>query len=125
VKVTDQAQGKAGQERSKAAAQGASGLAKFKQGDRTAQRARSLSHQGDVIGASRAYLEAANLFATAGAESAKKRGGPSSRANGDDPAPDPEALTQPETPAAAPAREEPTHRRRPSEAVGSSGRPLR
>jgi tetratricopeptide (TPR) repeat protein len=116
VKVTDQAQGKAGQERSKAAAQGASGLAKFKQGDRTAQRARSLSHQGDVIGASRAYLEAANLFATAGAESAKKRGGPSSRANGDDPAPDPEPVTQPETPAAAPAAktDPPPVRRKPS-----------
>jgi hypothetical protein len=108
-RVVDQAEGRASQERSKAVAQGASRLAKFRQGDRAAQRARALSVKGDSIGSSRAYLEAANFFARAGAESATSRdGGASSRANDEDSAPAPESVTEPATPlASATAKSEP------------------
>jgi hypothetical protein len=108
-RVVDQAKGRASQERSKAVAQGASRLAKFRQGDRAAQRARALSVKGDSIGSSRAYLEAANFFAGAGVESSKRRDGDaSSRANDEDPAPAPEPVTEPATPPApATAKSEP------------------
>ncbi|HEU4927494.1 MAG TPA: CHAT domain-containing protein [Vicinamibacterales bacterium] len=108
-RVVDQAKGRASQERSKAVARGASRLAKFRQGDRAAQRARALSVKGDSIGSSRAYLEAANFFAGAGVESSKRRDGDaSSRANDEDPAPAPEPVTEPATPPApATAKSEP------------------
>jgi CHAT domain-containing protein len=108
-RVVDQAKGRASQERSTAVAQGASRLAKFRQGDRAAQRARALSVKGDSIGSSRAYLEAANFFAGAGVESSKRRDGDaSSRANDEDPAPAPEPVTEPATPPApATAKSEP------------------
>jgi hypothetical protein len=86
--AVDQAKARASQERSKAVARGASRLATFRQGDRAAQRARALSGKGDTIGSSRAYLEAANLFAGAAAEV--------------DPAPEPEARTELVGPAARP-----------------------
>ena len=117
-RVVDQAKGRASQERSKAVAQGASRLAKFRQGDRAAQRARALSVKGDSIGSSRAYLEAANFFAGAGVESSKRRDGDaSSRANDEDPAPAPEPVTEPATPPPAPATaksEPPAVRPKPS-----------
>jgi hypothetical protein len=107
--VVDQAKGRASQERSKAVAQGASRLAKFTQGDRAAQRARALSVKGDSIGSARAYLEAANFFASAGVESSKRRDGDaSSRGNDEDPAPPPEPVAEPATPPApATAKSEP------------------
>lgn len=117
-RVVDQAKGRASQERSTAVAQGASRLAKFRQGDRAAQRARALSVKGDSIGSSRAYLEAANFFAGAGVESSKRRDGDaSSRANDEDPAPAPEPVTEPATPPPAPATaksEPPAVRPKPS-----------
>jgi hypothetical protein len=112
-RVVDQAKGRASQERSKAASQGASRLAKFRQGDRAAQRARSLSVKGDSIGSSRAYLEAATLFASAGAESAKRRGGDASSRDSDedsDPAPDPAPEPATAPPAATVTSEPPAVR---------------
>jgi hypothetical protein len=106
VKVADQAQDKAVQERSRAVAQGASGLATFKQADRTRQRARTLSQQGNTAASARAYLDAADLFGRSAAESTKKRGaGRSARGNVDEPAPEapePEPTATPPAPRADP-----------------------
>jgi hypothetical protein len=110
VKVAEQAQDEAVQERSRAVAQGASGLAKFREGDRTRQRARSLSQQGNTAASARAYLEAADLFASAAAESAKRRGAarPATRANEDEPAPEAEPVPASSTPpASSSAKSEP------------------
>jgi hypothetical protein len=64
MKVMEQARGRVTFERSRALAQGASGLAKFKLAERTAERARSLAREGSAAAAAGAYLEAADLFAS-------------------------------------------------------------
>jgi hypothetical protein len=113
-RVVDQAKGRASQERSKAVAQGASRLATFRQGDRAAQRARALSVKGDSIGSSRAYLDAANFFARAGAEPAATRDGDApSRANDEDAAPATEPVNEPATPPATAKSEPPAVRSKP------------
>jgi hypothetical protein len=108
ARVVDQAQNQALQERSRALAQGASGLAKFKQGERAAQQAGTLSRKGDSAASARSYLEAADLFASAAAESAKRRRSPrpTTREDGEDPFPDVDPDPEPSTPPAPPAKSE-------------------
>jgi CHAT domain len=102
ARVVEDAQDRAGRERSRAVAFGASGLAAFKLADRAAQRARSLSREGKSAEAGRAYLDAADLFASAATESAKRQGpGRPSRVD-DDPVREAEAVPAPEPPPTAP-----------------------
>jgi CHAT domain len=102
ARVVEDAQDRALRERSRAVALGGSGLAAFKQADRTAQQARSLSREGKSAAAGRAYLDAADLFASAATESAKRRG-PGRPARGDDdPVREAEAVPAAEPPPTAP-----------------------
>ena len=64
AKVVEQARGRVAGERSRALKQGASGLGKFKQAEDMAERAGSLSREGDAVASARAYLGAAALFAS-------------------------------------------------------------
>jgi hypothetical protein len=118
VKVADQARDKAGQERSKAVAQRASGLPKFREGDRTVQRGGLLSRNGNSAASARAYLDAASLFASSAADAAKRRaGGGSAGGDQDDTAPETAPAPGPAAAAPPPKTEPPVTRAEPSGSV--------
>jgi hypothetical protein len=111
-KVLDQARTQATQERSRALARRASGQPKFKQAERTMQRAQTLARARKTEASAQAYLEAADLFAGSAAGAAA---GPAARGDEDVVVPE-TAQPEPETPAApappkfepAPSRPKPT-----------------
>jgi tetratricopeptide (TPR) repeat protein len=118
ARVAGEAQSSAVAERAKAVAQGASGHAKVRQGDRTVQRARALSREGKIAASARAFLDAAGLFAAAAAETVRKPGrGGAPRPGDDDPVADPAPAAPPDPPPTLPAEKPESPAARPKPAL--------
>jgi hypothetical protein len=113
ARVLEQAKLRAAEERTKAVVRGASARPAFKQADRATQRARTLTLERKTAASTRAYLDAAELFA--GAAERTVAGG----ATGADDPPVVEAAAADPAPAAAvpAAKSEPAPARAPSAPV--------
>ena len=105
-KVLDQARARATQERSNALAQRASGRPRFKEAERTMQQAQTLARDRKTEASTRAYFDAADLFAIAATGAAAGR---ASRGDEDVAVAEPAPVPEPDTPVAPPpAKPDPT-----------------